>query len=110
MVFVHILVAWARIPRPHRLKEVSTVQLQTKLYKRLCPSVGQVGQSVTLKLKSTKTRNAAPAHTSTTGSRVSGLVPTCTCTPTDKTFHTSRHTISSPLTCTPVKFNYINFS
>ena len=47
----------------------------TQLYKRLCPSVGRsVGWSVTLELKSGKTRISAPAHPSATGGRVSGLV------------------------------------
>ena len=59
----------------------------TQLYKSLCPSVGRlvgrlvgwlvgwsVGRSVTLELKSGKTRISAPAHPSATGGRVSGLV------------------------------------
>jgi len=55
----------------------------TQLYKRLCPSVGRligrlvgrsVGWSVTLELKSGKTRISAPAHPSATDGRVSGLV------------------------------------
>ena len=51
----------------------------TQLYKRLCPSVRRlvgwsVGRSVTLELKSGKTRISAPAHPSATGGRVSGLV------------------------------------
>ena len=51
----------------------------TQLYKRLCPSVGRlvgrsVGWSVTLELKSGKTRISAPAHPSATDGRVSGLI------------------------------------
>ena len=51
----------------------------TQLYKRLCPSVRpsvgwSVGRSVTLELKSGKTRISAPAHPSATDGRVSGLV------------------------------------
>ena len=47
----------------------------TQLYKSLCLSVGRsVGWSVTLELKSGKTRISAPAHPSATGGRVSGLV------------------------------------
>ena len=47
----------------------------TQLCKWLCPSVGWfVGRSVTLELKSGKTRISAPAHLSATGGRVSGLV------------------------------------
>ena len=51
----------------------------TQLYKKLCPSVRPsvrplVGWSVTLELKSRKTRISAPAHQSATDGRVSGLV------------------------------------
>ena len=47
-------------------------------YQRLCQSVRpSVRRSVTLELKSGKTRIFAPAHPSATGSRVSGLVGHC---------------------------------
>ena len=54
---------------------VSFLVADTQLYKRLCPSVRWlVGRSVTLELKSGKTRISGPAHPSATDGRVSGLV------------------------------------
>ena len=47
----------------------------TKLYKRLCPSVRWlVRPSVTIESKSEKMRISAPAHPSATDGHVSGLV------------------------------------
>ena len=57
------------------LPQIFFLVADTQLYKRLCPSVGRsVGWSVTLELKSGKTRISAPAHPSATDGRVSGLV------------------------------------